>query len=98
MKPDPIRPCVFSDEVSAAFEEAVRLSVEAGAAGLELRGRMFGRSIGQIDDADVARIREICERHGARVAVIGSPVGKCDMESAEECRAHQELLRRMAQL
>lgn len=94
----PIRPSVFSDEVAPEFEEAVRLSVEAGAEGLELRGRMWGRSIGQIDDGDVRRIQEVCGRFGAQVAVIGSPVGKCDMENPEECRRHQALLGRMVQL
>jgi sugar phosphate isomerase/epimerase len=100
MRPDTvsIRPCIFSDEVAPDFEESVRLSAEAGAQGLELRGRMFGRSIGQIDDDDVARIREICERHGVRVAVIGSPVGKCSMDDPEELRQHQRLFERMAQL
>jgi sugar phosphate isomerase/epimerase len=93
-----IRPCIFSDEVSADFDEAVRLSVEAGAQGLELRGKMFGKSIGQIDDADVVRIREVCARYGATVAVIGSPVGKCSLEDPEERRRHQELFERMAQL
>lgn len=94
----PIRPCVFSDEVAADFEEAVRLSAEAGAQGLELRGKMFGRSIGQIDDADVARIREICNRYGVAVAVIGSPVGKCSMDDPEELAQHQRLFQRMAEL
>jgi sugar phosphate isomerase/epimerase len=93
-----IRPCIFSDEVSPDFDEAVRLSAEAGAQGLELRGRMFGRSIGQIDDADVARIKEVCRGHGVSVAVIGSPVGKCDLEHPEECREHQRLFERMAEL
>jgi L-ribulose-5-phosphate 3-epimerase len=93
-----IRPCIFSDEVSPDFEEAVRLSAGAGAAGLELRGRMFGKSIGQIDDGDARRIQEICVRRGVRVAVIGSPVGKCEIHDAAERRQHQELFRRMAEL
>jgi sugar phosphate isomerase/epimerase len=101
MKSDPARPilpCVFCDEVAEDFEEAVRLSAEAGAVGLELRGRMWGKSIGQIDDPDAARIKEVCARHGVRVAVIGSPVGKCDMESPDELAAHQKLFGRMAEL
>lgn len=93
-----IRPCVFSDEVAPEFEEAARLSAGAGAAGLELRGRMWGKSIGQIGDQDVERIRGVCARNGLEVAVIGSPVGKCDMEDPEECRRHQLLFSRMAAL
>jgi sugar phosphate isomerase/epimerase len=94
----PIRPCVFSDEVAADFEEAVRLSKEAGAEGLELRGRLFGKSITQVDDAEAARIQEICRAAGVQVAVLGSPVGKCDMENAAECREHQDYFRRMVEL
>src|SRR5438094_3596991 len=90
--------CVLSDAVAPEVEEAVGLSGEAGAEGLEVRGRMWGKSIGQIEDADVARVEEVCSRYGARVAVIGSPVGKCDMENAEECRQHGALFRRMAEL
>ncbi|MBI3909822.1 MAG: sugar phosphate isomerase/epimerase [Armatimonadetes bacterium] len=94
----PIRVSIFSDEVSADFKEAVRLSAEAGATGLELRGHMFGKSIAAIDNNDVARIKDLCASYGAQVAVIGSPVGKCDMTDPEECRQHQVLFRRMVEL
>ena len=94
----PIRAAVFSDEVSPDFDEAVRLSVEAGAAGLELRGKLFGKSITQISGEDARRIQEVCARHGARVAVIGSPVGKCDPSDPGECRQHGAHFRRMVEL
>jgi len=93
-----IRACIFSDEVAADFEEAVRASVAAGAAGLELRGRLFGKSITQVDDDDVARIRAVCRRHGIEVAVIGSPVGKCSLDDPGERAQHQSTFTRMAQL
>ena len=93
-----ILPCVFSDEVSSDFEEAVRLSREAGALGLELRGRMFGKSITQIDAADVEQIKGICSKYGVKVAVIGSPVGKCDADNPDECRQHQKHFDRMVEL
>src|ERR1051325_2677831 len=91
----PIRACVFCDEVAEDFEEAVRLSAEAGAEGLELRGRLFGKSIAQIDDDEAARVAEICDRYGVAVAVIGSPVGKCHPCQAAE---HQQMFQRMAEL
>jgi L-ribulose-5-phosphate 3-epimerase len=93
-----IRPCVFSDEVASDFEDSARLSAEAGAAGLELRRHMFGRSITEIDHDDVLKVREVAARYGVAVAVIGSPVGKCDMDDPEECRRHQQYFRRMAEL
>jgi len=93
-----IRPCVFSDEVASDFEQAVHLSKEAGAEGLELRGRLFGKSITQIDDAEVERIRDVCQAAGVEVAVIGSTVGKCEMEDADECRQHHGHFARMVEL
>ena len=40
----------FADEVSKEdFDEAVRLGVEAGATGVELRGGIWGRRIQEID-------------------------------------------------
>lgn len=93
-----IRPALFSDEVSQDFPDSVRLSAEAGAAGLELRGRLFGRSITQIDADDVSRIRAVCRRHSVEVAVLGSPVGKCSTDDLEDQRAHHAHFRRMIEL
>jgi len=93
-----IRSCIFTDEVAPEFEEAVRLSAEAGAQGLELRNKLFGKSIVQIDDMDVRRIRDVCRTHGVEVAVLGSPVGKCSLDDPEEQRRHQDYFRRMAEL
>lgn len=93
-----IRPCVFSDEISPDFEEAVRLAAEAGAEGLELRGKMWDRAIAAIDDADAARVREVCARHRVRVAILGSPVGKCSADDPEECRTHAAWFERMCEL
>ncbi len=93
-----IRPCIFSDEVSDDFRESVRLCAEAGAQGLELRGKMFGRNITQITDDDVRDIQTVSREFGVRVAVIGSPVGKCDAGSPEEQAQHHRHFDRMIEL
>src|SRR5438874_2627690 len=93
-----IEPCVFSDEVAPDFEEAVRLSVAAGATGLEIRGKLFGKSVTGITDDEVDRMKEIMERHGAHVASVGSPFGKCDMNNPAELEQHQRHFERMVQL
>jgi sugar phosphate isomerase/epimerase len=93
-----IEACIFADEVSKDFGEAVRLSVEAGARCIELRGGIWGRSVQDCTDADVERIREVLAREGARVAVIGSPVGKCHLGNEEEYRAHLRWFDRMCEL
>src|SRR5690348_5960711 len=89
---------VFTDEVAPEFEEAVRQSVAAGATGLEIRGRLYGKSVTTITDDDVRRMQEVMARHVARVAAIGSPFGKCDMDRPEELAEHQRHFERMVAL
>src|SRR5437870_12316662 len=93
-----IQPCVFTDEVSHDFEEAVQLSVEAGATALEIRGRLPGGSITTISDADVAAMQAVLAKFGARVGSLGSPFGKCHMDNPEELAQHQRHFDRMLQL
>jgi sugar phosphate isomerase/epimerase len=94
----PIEPCVFTDEVSPDFEEAVQLSVEAGAVSVEIRGRLPGGSITTISDEDVEMMQAILAKFGARVGSLGSPFGKCHMDNPEEMAQHQRHFDRMLQL
>jgi sugar phosphate isomerase/epimerase len=93
-----IHPCVFTDEVHPDFEEAVRQSVAAGARAMEIRGRLPGGSITTISDADVATMRAILDRHGARVGSLGSPFGKCHMDRPAELAEHHRHFDRMLRL
>lgn len=93
-----IEVAVFTDEVADDFEEAVRQSVAAGATGMEIRGRLYGGSVGTIDDDAVRRMQDVLARHGARVVSIGSPFGKCDREKPEALAEHQALFARMVEL
>ena len=83
-----IETCVFADEVSKDFDGAVRLSVEAGATAIELRGGIWGKRVQDADDDDIARMRDVLAKYGARVGVIGSPVGKCSHEDEAEYERH----------
>ena len=94
----PIEPCVFTDEVSPDFEEAVQLSVEAGATAMEIRGRLPGGSITTISDVDVEMMQAILAKFGARVGALGSPFGKCAMNNPEELAQHQQYFDRMIEL
>jgi sugar phosphate isomerase/epimerase len=93
-----IQVSVFTDEVAPEFEEAVRQSVAAGATGVEIRGRLYGKSVTQIDDDDVKQMQDVLARHGARVAAIGSPFGKCHIDRPEELAEHQRHFERMVAL
>lgn len=89
----------FADEVSKEdFEEAVRLGVEAGATGIELRGGIWGRRVQDIDDGEVKRVQDVLAKYGARIMCVGSPVGKCAHDSDEEKAAHQRMFERMVEL
>jgi len=93
-----IEACIFADEVSKEFDEAVRLSVEAGARCIELRGGIWGRAVQSCTDEDVERMQAVLAEHGARVAVIGSPVGKCHLDNEEEYQTHLRWFDRMCEL
>jgi sugar phosphate isomerase/epimerase len=94
----PIQPCVFTDEVSPDFEEAVQLSVEAGATSIEIRGRLPGGSITTISDEDVETMQAILAKFDVRVGSLGSPFGKCHLDNSEEMEQHQRHFDRMLQL
>ena len=89
----------FADEVSKDdFEEAVRLGVEAGATGVELRGGIWGRRVQEIDDVEVSRVLGVLEKYHVPVLSIGSPFGKCAHDNEGEMAKHQEMFPRMIEL
>lgn len=89
----------FADEVSRSdFEEAVRLGVEAGATGVELRGGVWGRRVQEIDDNEVGRVQEVLAKYGVPILSLGSPFGKCAHDSREEKARHHQMFERMVEL
>ncbi|MCZ6679181.1 MAG: sugar phosphate isomerase/epimerase [Candidatus Poribacteria bacterium] len=90
--------CFFADEVSKDFAEAVKLGVEAGANAVEVRGGIWGKTVTTIDDDDVKRMQDVLAKHGARVASIGSPFGKCHHDQQAEYEQHLRYFDRMVEL
>ena len=89
----------FADEVHKEdFEIAVRLGVEAGATGVELRAGIWGKRVQQIDNEDVKRVQDVLAKYGVKVYAIGSPVGKCDYDNEAEKEEHQRMFDRMVEL
>ena len=89
----------FADEVSKEdFDEAVKLGVEAGATGIELRGGIWGQRVQQIHDDVVKRVQDTVARHGAKILCVGSPVGKCTHDDEAEKAEHQRMFDRMIDL
>lgn len=89
----------FADEVNKEdFDEAVRLGVEAGATGVELRGGIWGKRVQEIDDDEVKRVQDVLAKYNVKILSVGSPVGKCAHDDAEEKAAHQKMFERMVEL
>ena len=76
-----IKKCIFADEVSKDFEEAVKQCREAGADYVEVRGGIWGKSVTNADDDDVKRMQEVLDKYDVKVGAIGSPFGKCTFRS-----------------
>ena len=47
--------CIFADEVSKDFDEAVKLSHEAGADYVEVRGGIWGKDVTTANDDDMKK-------------------------------------------
>ncbi len=91
--------CYFADEVDKEdFDEAVRLGVEAGATGIELRSGIWGKSVQQIDNDELKRVQDVLAKYDVTVMSVGSPVGKCDHDSEEQKAKHQHMFDRMVEL
>ena len=93
-----IEVCYFTDEVSQDFEEAVKLGMEAGADSIEIRGNLFGKSVENVEEKEITKIKEILDKYSSRVAIIGSPVGKCSLKKPEEISKHIDIFKRMCSL
>jgi len=84
---------VISDEISQDLERAALVCKEYGCQGVEIRS-VWNKPPHQLSAEDIAKIREILDRHGLRVCCIASPFFKCDLGNAEHYREHLEILRR----
>lgn len=89
---------VFCDEVAENVEEQADLCARAGATGVEVRNRIFGHAIQDCSDGDLDNLEAILASHGLHVAVIGSPVGKCDLMDPAQVAHHQRMFARMCQV
>jgi len=89
----------FSDELGTDdVREAIRMGVEAGATAIEIRGTLLGHDVNTITNDEVKTVRNYLDEFGARVAVIGSGVGKCHLEKPEDVKLNIERFKRMTEL
>lgn len=84
--------CYFTDEVSADIEESLALGRGAGAEAVELRSRLFGKRVDQLEPRELASLGRLIDAHELYTAIIASSFGKCDLESAGEWAEHRSIL------
>ncbi len=92
-----IKTCIFADEVSRDFEEAVKLCKSAGASHVEVRGGIWGKDVTTASDDDLRRMQDVLNKYEMRIGCIGSPFGKCSFNK-EEYERHLRIFERMIQL
>ena len=94
-----IEVCFFSDELGTEdVRESLRMGVEAGAGGIEIRSKLFGGCVNTITDEQVKTLQGYLKEFGARVAVIGSGTGKYDLYNPDEVKLNHERFIRMTEL
>lgn len=88
-----IQACVFTDELSKDFEEAVRICAELRVPYIEPRG-MWGTNINRIDLEGAEKMKAVLDRFGVKVGILGSGFGKCGLDNDDEWKEHLTFLER----
>ena len=69
----------FIDEISNDFSEQCKVAAGLGLRYVEVRSA-WGTNILDLDDAQLATVRETLAEHGLKVSSIGSPIGKISID------------------
>jgi sugar phosphate isomerase/epimerase len=69
----------FIDEISDDFSEQCKVAAGLGLRHVEVRSA-WGINILDLDDAQLATVRETLTEHGLKVSSIGSPIGKISVD------------------
>lgn len=70
----------FGDEIAPDLTEQLHVLQELKIGYLELRG-VWDKNVLVLDDAEVARVRQLCESAGVAISAIGSPIGKSPLDA-----------------
>lgn len=86
------RRSVISDEISQDLEVAAAMAHDYGLDAVELRN-VWGARADQLDEAGVARAREVLAKQGLAVSAIAAPFLKARLGDDAEYREHLEIFR-----
>jgi sugar phosphate isomerase/epimerase len=88
-----IESCVFTDEISHDFEEAVRTCAELKVRYIEPRA-VWDTSVNQMDMDGAKKMKKVLDQYGVKVGVIGSGFGKCSLDDEDQWTEHLQILER----
>ena len=87
----------FTDEISQDLKKACEVCNEFGVEGAEILG-VWDTPSQELTDAQVRDIKALMADHNMVVCSIGSPFGKCDLDSPSEVAQHMDFLRRCSDI
>lgn len=82
----------FTDEYADTFAEQLATAKRLHIDYIELR-RADGKNVGDMTEADIARLSKMLSDSGVRVSSVGSPLGKIPADG--DMRAHSEMAKRV---
>lgn len=84
---------IFTDEVSQNPERAVKLAVEFGLRGVEIRS-VWDTQPQHLAEPQIAELKRLLDAHDLKAACIASPFLKCNLWDEAAYEEHFEILRR----
>ena len=89
-----VQACIFTDELSDDFEEAIRICAELRVPYVEPRLGLYGSNVNEIDLATAKRMKRTLDNYGIQIGCIGSKFGKCSLSDPDAWKQHLEILER----
>ena len=84
---------VISDEISQDFQTVANVAAEYKLDGIEIRS-VWNKPPQDLNDDDLAKMKDILDKAGLVVAGIASPFYKCDIDDDEARSEHLQILKR----
>lgn len=93
MRGHPFSLAIITDEVSQELDAVIAFAKEFHLDGIELRS-LFGRAFKDLTAEDISLVGKAAADADLAVCGCASPVFKCDLDSAADIAAHQDLFKR----
>lgn len=92
-----MKTAIITDEVSQELDEVLRFARDFQLDGIEIRS-LWNKPPHQLNDDEVALIKDKCAAEGLAICGVASPVFKCDIAQEEEIEAHVKIFERCLEL